>query len=137
MDIYKQKGIEIEELLQTHQGEVKQYERIGNQDNFKKIIEILQSLGEYEIILDDSYEDEAKMYGATKIKIREYNFYFSFFDFYGLDATFDMKEYIAGNRYRLDTYFEKEFIDFDTLAKVHYHMKKLKTIIDDVIDRNL
>lgn len=136
-DIYKSREREIGQLLKKYKKEVEQYEKIGNQDNFEKIIEILQSLRECEVTLDSFYEDEAKMYGMTKLKIQEYTFYFSFFDFYGWDASFDMKRYLEGSRYNLTTYFEEEFIDFDTLAKAHYYMKKLKVIIDGVVDSNL
>lgn len=49
MNIEQRKEKEIEHILETYSKEVKEYEKIGNRKNFKKIFKEIKKLNKYDI----------------------------------------------------------------------------------------
>lgn len=132
-DIDKQYQEDIEYLEENHSKEMQEYEKIGNRDNFNKIIEKLEKLSKYKVALDDFYSDENKILGLTHISSYAGELVFKFHDFYGLDAKADMQNYLEGKKYTLEVWFEYDIVDFETLEIAYKAMKEIKEIIDEVI----
>ena len=105
-DIDKQYQEDIEYLEENHSKEMQEYKKIGNRDNFNKIIEKLEKLSKYKVALDD---------------------------FYGLDAKAEMRDYLEGKKYTLEVWFEYDIVDFEMLEAAYKAMKEIKEIIDEVI----
>ena len=133
-DIDKQYQEDIEFLKNNYSKEMQEYEKIGNRDNFNKIIDVVRKLNKYEIELDSFYSDEDKILGITQFHIYDITMYFNFHDFCGFDAKADMEDYLKGKKYNLELWLGYDIADFETLENSYKAMKEVKKIIDDVID---
>ena len=132
-DIDKQYQEDIEFLKNNYSKEMQEYEKIGNRDNFNKIIDGVRKLNKYEIELDSFYSDEDKILGITQFNIHGITIYFNFHDFDGFDAKEDMEDYLKGKKYNLELWLGYDIADFETLEIAYKAMKEVKKIIDDVI----
>ena len=138
MNIEQIKEKEIEDVLETYSKEVKDYEKIGNRENFKKIFKEIKNLNKYDIKFEDFYPDEDKIYGNTKIQIDNIKIYFMFHDFYGWDSKSMMEDYLEGKKYNLDICFDNyELIEFETLETGYKCLLEIKDIIDRVLRGNI
>lgn len=133
IDINKKYQEDIKYLKENYSKEIEEYEKIGNKDNFNKIIGRVKKLNKYIVELDSFYSDEDKILGITNFNINEIRIYFNFHDFYGFDARADMDRYLEGKKYNLDMCFKCEFIDFEVLETAYKCMSEIKNIIDNVI----
>ena len=132
-DIDKQYQEDIEFLKNNYSKEMQEYEKIGNRDNFNKIIDGVRKLNKYEIELDSFYSDEDKILGITQFNIHGITIYFNFHDFYGLDAKAEMRDYLKDKKYNLELWLGYDIADFETLENTYKAMKEIKGIIDEVI----
>ena len=132
-DIDKQYQEDIEYLKENHSKEIQEYEKIGNRDNFNKIIDRVKKLNKYEVELDSFYSDKDKILGLTQFNIEGITIYFNFHDFYVLDARADMEDYLEGKKYNLELWAGFDIVDFETLEIAYKAMKEIKEIIDEVI----
>ena len=138
MNIEQRKEKEIEHILETYSKEVKEYEKIGNRKNFKKIFKEIKKLNKYDLKFEDFYPDENKIYGNTKIQIDNIKIHFMFHDFYSWDSKAMMEDYLEGKKYNLDICFDDyELIEFETLETGYKCLLEIKTIIDRVLKENI
>lgn len=135
-DLIKKWNQKVESITEKYSKEIKEYEKIGNNENFQKIIKKIEELGKYKVELDKHTSLESQMYGINKIENEYIKIHFSFFDFYGFDTEFDMKKYLNGGKYNLDAYFDEEFIEYEMLKGGYESFDEIKKIIDEVIKRN-
>ena len=135
-DLIKKWNQKVESITEKYSKEIKEYEKIGNNENFQKIIKKIEELGKYKVELDKHTSLESQMYGINKIENEYIKIYFSFLDFYGFDTEFDMKKYLNGEKYNLDAYFDEEFIKYEMLKGGYESFDEIKKIIDEVIERN-
>lgn len=135
-NLIKKWNQKVESITEKYSKEIKEYEKIGNNENFQKIIKKIEELGKYKVELDKHTSLESQMYGINKIENEYIKIYFSFFDFYGFDTEFDMKKYSNGGKYNLDAYFDEEFIEYEMLKGGYESFDEIKKIIDEVIERN-
>lgn len=68
MNIEQIKEKEIEDVLETYSKEVKEYEKIGNKKNFKKIFKEIKNLNKYDINLKIFIQIKIKFMGIQKFK---------------------------------------------------------------------
>jgi hypothetical protein len=135
-DLIKKWNQKVESITEKYSKEIKEYEKIGNNENFQKIIKKIEELGKYKVELDKHTSLESQMYGIKKIENEYIKIHFSFLDFYGFDTEFDMKKYLNGEKYNLDAYFDEEFIEYEMLKGGYESFDEIKKIIDEVIERN-
>lgn len=133
IDINKKYQEDMKYLKENHSKEIKEYEKIGNRENFNKIIHRVKKLNKYLVELDSFYSDEDKILGITNFNTDELRIYFKFYDFYDFDARADIEKYLEGEKYSLDMCFKCDFIDFKILETAYKCMSEIKNIIDDVI----
>lgn len=135
-DLIKKWNQKVESITEKYSKEIKEYEKIGNNENFQKIIKKIEELGKYKVELDKHTSLESQMYGINKIENEYIKIHFRFLDFYGFDTEFDMKKYLNGEKYNLDAYFDEEFIEYEMLKGGYESFDEIKKIIDEVIERN-
>lgn len=116
---------ETEDFKGKYHKEISDYEKIGNEENYRKIIINLQGLGKFKI-----KEYPNKIIG---IELGKTTVYFSFYSFNYWDCNVEMDQYLNGKKYNLYASIDTEFINFEELENMAECIKEIKNIIDEVI----
>ena len=116
---------EMEDFKGKYHKEISDYEKIGNEENYRKIIINLQGLGKFKI-----KEYPNKIIG---IELGKTTVYFSFYSFNYWDCNVEMDQYLNGKKYNLYASIDTEFINFEELENMAECIKEIKNIIDEVI----
>ena len=124
MNFDKKMATEMEEFNKSYKGELEEYSKIGNYENFKKIKNRLENLKNYDI---------RTIKNILVIKNDEITVYFSFFSFNYTDHNVEIEKYLNDENYNLYASIEAQFINLNELNKMAFTMAQVKDIADEVI----
>lgn len=116
---------EMEEFNRKYGKEISDYKKIGNEENYRKVIINLQSLGKFKI-----KEYPNKIIG---IELGKTTIYFSFYSFNYWDCNVEITQYLNGKKYNLYASTDTKFISLEELENMAECIKEIKNIIDEVI----
>lgn len=125
MNFDEKMATEMEEFNKKYGKEISDYKKIGNEENYRKVIINLQSLGKFKI---KEYHNK-----IISIELGKTTIYFSFYSFNYCDCNIEIAQYLKGKKYNLYASIDTEFIsleEFETMSKC---ITEVKNIIDEVI----
>ena len=124
MNISEKIALDMEKFYKRYSEEIDEYKKIGNNENFEKLINKLRDLKTYDISSDNNL-----------IFIRKNNItvYFSFYDFEYTNHNIEIAQYHKGENYNLYVSNDDEFITLDELKEMSQMMTDVKTIADEII----
>ncbi|ATV34641.1 hypothetical protein [Fusobacterium pseudoperiodonticum] len=124
MNISEKIALDMEKFYKRYSEEIDEYKKIGNDENFEKLINKLRDLKTYDISSDNNL-----------IFIRKNNItvYFSFYDFEYTNHNIEIAQYHKGENYNLYVSNDDEFITLDELKEMSQMMTDVKTIADEII----
>ena len=124
MNFDEKMATEMEEFNRNYKGEIEEYSKIGNYENFEKIKNRLENLKNYDI---------RKIKNILVIKNDEITVYFSFFSFNYTDHNVEIEKYLNYENYNLYASIDAQFINLNELNKMAFTMAQVKDIADEVI----
>ena len=124
MNFDEKMATEMEEFNKSYKGELEEYSKIGNYENFEKIKNRLESLKNYDI---------RTIKNILVIKNDEVTVYFSFFSFNYTDHNVEIEKYLNYENYNLYASIDAQFINLNELNKMAFTMAQVKDIADEVI----
>lgn len=116
---------EMEEFKGKYHKEISDYEKIRNEENYRKIIINLQGLGKFKI---KEYPNK-----IIDIELGKVTIYFSFYSFNYWDCNIEIAQYLKGKKYNLYASIDTEFISLEELETMSKCITEVKNIIDEVI----
>jgi hypothetical protein len=116
---------EMEEFKGKYHKEISDYEKIRDEENYRKIIINLQGLGKFKI---KEYPNK-----IIDIELGKVTIYFSFYSFNYWDCNIEIAQYLKGKKYNLYASIDTEFINLEELETVSKCITEVKNIIDEVI----
>lgn len=124
MNISEKIALDMEKFYKRYSEEIDEYKKIGNDENFEKLINKLRDLKTYDISSDNNL-----------IFIRKDNIivYFSFYDFEYTNHNIEIAQYHKGENYNLYVSNDDEFITLDELKEMSQMMTDVKIIADKII----
>jgi hypothetical protein len=124
MNFDEKMATEMEEFNKSYKGELEEYSKIGNYENFKKIKNRLENLKKYDI---------RTIKNILVIKNDEVTVYFYFFSFNYTDHNVEIEKYLNYENYNLYASIDAQFINLNELNKMAFTMAQVKDIADEVI----
>lgn len=134
MDIYQRKFLEIEKVNKKYHNEIEEYKRKVTKEKNEKIFEKLQQSREFEVEISSFLYGGILLNVSIKHKSNEFSIDVDFFDFDDFDAKSYIVKLLLGEKYCLCLNFYEEFISYRTIERAYKSMKKVKKIIDEILE---